>query len=617
MTMNRLRASMAATAFALALLPAAPVAHAQVDAPHDVTVAPPPGTAGADAKFRFLFDPVAAWPQTMFWNYNSTGAPAAFANASTVANAMQQAISTWASVCNIQAAYGGPTTTNPEATVMEAENGAQPDRVNVLAWRPTPSGIAGYTVAHPGFTEGGVWPIIDADVMIDPNKVTTLEFLQRLLLHEFGHALGVNHSQFDGTLMSGPPYSVYNSMSSLTQDDIRGCRCLYGAPPGVTGGLLCSTPPVLEFGTVGAGATAQQSFQISNTGNAPTSIASVTTSSPAWQVSGCGAGTTLQQSVSCSMTVTFAPTSAGDQSGFVSIDVGEATPYRIKLVGASSGGAGGVPLSPDTDQVDFGQVPVATSAATRRIRFANPGPSSVTISTMQFQGAQATEFVRSGVCRIGLVMTANSQCTVDIGFTPSASGKRSAQFVITASDGRAVSLPVSGSGLTTVPTPEPTLATPVTVLEYYHQATDHYFVTIAADEIAALDTGLFPGWVRTGLSYKAYAVSQPGYSPICRFWLPAPANSHFYSASPAECAVVQQMIPNAVLESTAVMHLALPNPISGACAGGTKPVYRVWNHRPDTNHRYTTDINVRNQMVAKGFVAEGSGPDAVALCAPL
>jgi hypothetical protein len=65
------------------------------------------------------------------------------------------------------------------------------------------------------------------------------------------------------------------------------------------------------------------------------------------------------------------------------------------------------------------------------------------------------------------------------------------------------------------------------------------------------------------------------------------------------------------------MHLALPNPISGTCQPGTQAVYRVWNKRADTNHRYTTSLVVRDQMVAKGYVPEGSGPQAVVFCAPL
>ncbi|MCE7878204.1 MAG: choice-of-anchor D domain-containing protein [Betaproteobacteria bacterium PRO3] len=612
-TAARRRAHAFACAFALVTAIAPPLAQAQ----HDMAVTSTPGASGDGTKFRFLFDPLAAWPASVTWNYNATGAPAAFSNASTVTSAMQQVVASWASVCNIEAVYGGPTGVAPENTVIDAENGAQPDLVNVLGWKATPAGISGYTIAHSGWTEGGgLAPIIDADIVIDPVKVTTGAFLSRLLLHEFGHLLGVNHSQLNGTLMSGPPYSDYNSLSALTPDDIRACRCLYGAPPGVSAGVLCSAPPLLDFGTQNVGASSQKSFQIGNLGNAPVSIISVTASPSSWQASGCGAGATLGQGVNCTMQVTFTPGSAGDQSGFLTIDVGESTPYRIRLLGAGSGGASS-PFASNPASLDFGPVPIATSSAVQRVTISNPGQTTVTIAGMQFQGLQANEFTRSGLCKPGQNLPPNGVCTTDIGFRPAASGPRSAELLVSTGDGRAMTLSLQGSGLVPLPTPEPVRAQPVNVIEYYHAGTDHYFVTIGADEIAALDTGLFPGWVRTGLGYKAYAVAQPGFSPICRFWLPAPANSHFYSANPSECAVVQQIIPNAILESTAVMYLALPNPVSGVCAAGTKPVYRVWNHRADTNHRYMTDKNLRDQMVAQGFVPEGSGPDMVVLCAPM
>jgi hypothetical protein len=45
-------------------------------------------------------------------------------------------------------------------------------------------------------------------------------------------------------------------------------------------------------------------------------------------------------------------------------------------------------------------------------------------------------------------------------------------------------------------------------------------------------------------------------------------------------------------------------------------VYRVFSNRPDANHRYMTDRVVRDQMVAKGWLAEGDGPDLVVMCAP-
>ena len=63
------------------------------------------------------------------------------------------------------------------------------------------------------------------------------------------------------------------------------------------------------------------------------------------------------------------------------------------------------------------------------------------------------------------------------------------------------------------------------------------------------------------------------------------------------------------------MYLGLPNPKSGACLPDWAPVYRLWNNRADSNHRYTTDWAVRDQMLAKGYVAEGYGPNSVSMCA--
>jgi len=74
--------------------------------------------------------------------------------------------------------------------------------------------------------------------------------------------------------------------------------------------------------------------------------------------------------------------------------------------------------------------------------------------------------------------------------------------------------------------------------------------------------------------------------------------------------------PTFIAESSAVMHEFLPDPASGACPSNTVPIYRVWNRRADSNHRYTNDRSIRDTMVAKGYVAEGYGPDAVVMCGP-
>ena len=160
------------------------------------------------------------------------------------------------------------------------------------------------------------------------------------------------------------------------------------------------------------------------------------------------------------------------------------------------------------------------------------------------------------------------------------------------------------------------------VIEYYDASLDHYFVTQVAAEVAALDAGQFPGWVRTGQSFLAYV---PGQSdnrghPICRYYgLPsAGLDSHFYSASGAECFEVAVRFSDAwKLESNDAFEIPFPDRLTGSCPTNTVPVYRLWNARIDSDHRYTTDPSTKQAMIAKGWLPEGYGPDQVVMCAPL
>jgi hypothetical protein len=104
--------------------------------------------------------------------------------------------------------------------------------------------------------------------------------------------------------------------------------------------------------------------------------------------------------------------------------------------------------------------------------------------------------------------------------------------------------------------------------------------------------------------------------PLGRFYIPpAYGDSHFFSASVAECAQVQARYPFFDYETPSAFYVYLPDAATGACAQGAIPVYRVWDNRPDTNHRYTTDPAVRGQMVARGWIPEGAGIGVVA-CVP-
>lgn len=177
-------------------------------------------------------------------------------------------------------------------------------------------------------------------------------------------------------------------------------------------------------------------------------------------------------------------------------------------------------------------------------------------------------------------------------------------------------------GVLVIPNPNPVPpATIATVIEFYNQALDHYFITAIPQEISDLDNGVHKGWTRTGQTFNVYApgsTGKIGRQPVCRaYGSPAAGlDSHFYSANIEECYDTLSKFNDAwLLESGEVFQMELPDTTTGVCPAGDVPIYRVWNNRADSNHRYVTTIALRDQMVARGYIAEGYGPDNVTLCA--
>lgn len=164
---------------------------------------------------------------------------------------------------------------------------------------------------------------------------------------------------------------------------------------------------------------------------------------------------------------------------------------------------------------------------------------------------------------------------------------------------------------------EPPPPATVDAIEYHHAGFDHYFVTFIPDEIAKLDNGTFAGWLRTGESIKVVPAAAYGVIDVCRFFSTAfaPKSSHFYTPDASECAKVKA---NPDWQFEAVAFYMAKADASGNCSAFTVPVYRVYNNGQGAapNHRYTTSLAVRSQMLAKGWIPEGYGPVGVIMCSP-
>jgi hypothetical protein len=154
------------------------------------------------------------------------------------------------------------------------------------------------------------------------------------------------------------------------------------------------------------------------------------------------------------------------------------------------------------------------------------------------------------------------------------------------------------------------------VVEYLHAGRSHYFMTSDPHEMQLLDNGTMKGWARTGAVFSAFADGTLSISPVCRLYGKPQAglDSHFYSASPAECSDTLARFPNAwVFETDRAFNAVLPNTTTGTCATGV-PLYRVFNNRADANHRYLLTQAAVQEMLQQGWVREGYGPDGVAMC---
>ncbi|MFO1396444.1 MAG: hypothetical protein U1F48_05210 [Burkholderiales bacterium] len=167
----------------------------------------------------------------------------------------------------------------------------------------------------------------------------------------------------------------------------------------------------------------------------------------------------------------------------------------------------------------------------------------------------------------------------------------------------------------------------VPVVEYFNYGLLHFFMTSDAGEMRALDAGLASGWHRTGEAFLAFAPAAAGTVagavPVCRFYgrPEAGLDSHFFSASAAECADVAQRFGHSwMLETSNAFALFLPDTATGACPQASMPIYRGYNNLPDANHRYATSPEGAVHPPAYGIGSpawslEGYGPGVV-MCAP-
>ncbi len=379
-----------------------------------------------------------------------------------------------------------------------------------------------------------------------------------------------------------------------------------GASAPVQGQL--TFPSTLALGPHLIGTTSgPQTVTVTNSGGTAVTISSITSSAPAeFAVSAPGC-TTVAPAGTCSIAVTFTPAAAGDRSAVVTVTsdgLGSPQSFTATGIGVTPSSPGQLSM---VAAIDAGAFMVGLTSPPASITITNIGGTTVNVSSITSSNSAEFAIVQNTCAAV----TPGASCSVAFTFLPAAVGARASTFTVTSDGvGSPQVIAVSGTGTDT--------ATTIELIEYYHAAFDHYFITGIPDEISKLDAGVFQGWARTGLKFKAYPVDTPNASNVCRFFSTSfdPKSSHFYTPFTTECDIVKQN-KDWTFEG---LVFAMPIPqLNGACAVGTVPVYRLYNDGQGAapNHRYTTDLAVRAQMIGKGWIPEGYGDVGVIMCSPL
>lgn len=169
-----------------------------------------------------------------------------------------------------------------------------------------------------------------------------------------------------------------------------------------------------------------QTVTLSNTGLGTLSITNIAITGPFTQTNTCGS--TVNAGRSCTLTVTFRPTTAGSITGALSItDNAPLSPQTVRLKGTGTY----VEFNPST--FNFGNQPVATKSLPKKITLSNKGSVAVSITNISILGTNAGDFSQTNTC--GTSVAAGASCFITVTFTPSATGKRTASVSVTDNGG--------------------------------------------------------------------------------------------------------------------------------------------------------------------------------------
>ncbi len=218
------------------------------------------------------------------------------------------------------------------------------------------------------------------------------------------------------------------------------------------------SPNPLDFGGQPVGTdSVEQILTVANTGAVPLEIASSDVTGPdagEFQIiyDACG-GSTLPVAGTCEVWYTFWPTSAGTKSAQVDVvSDAEGSPHIVPI-----SATGTVPEVAADPTVTFADQEVGSTSSAKTITVSNTGGAPLEVFDTSLSGTDSNSFAITSQTCTAATVPAGGTCEVNLTFTPSTAGPKSADLTVVsdAANSPNLSIAVQGAGISSPPPVSP------------------------------------------------------------------------------------------------------------------------------------------------------------------
>ena len=199
------------------------------------------------------------------------------------------------------------------------------------------------------------------------------------------------------------------------------------------------SPSLLAFGSVATGATSGSlPITVTNAGNSPLNVTGAVTTAP-FSIAGPVCPSAVARLATCEIPVVFAPSTAGQQNGQVSLQVDVADAKPVVLV---AGTAVNPSLTATPGSLSFSNQTVGSTSVGQTVTLTNTSSVAVTITSVTANGP----FALTSQC--GASLAAAATCSIAVTFTPTTVGQQIGSLIISDDAvGSPQNISLSGSGV--------------------------------------------------------------------------------------------------------------------------------------------------------------------------